>query len=282
VDGSGCRAIHGIAASTAAPLGSAFKLIVLDALARTIDAGTVTWDQQLTVTNNVKSLPSGELQTKPAGTRVSVEQAATMMISISDNTAADMLIGLVGRQSVEHAMTAVGIADPARNIPFPTTRELFQLKLRDWPSLANRYLAADSAGRSGILMSLDPLALPSASPWTTSRDIETLEWFASPADICKLYADLMALSTRPSLAPLKKILSANTGEIPVDAKAWPTIWFKGGSEPGVLTLNYLATSVTGKTYVVSMMVADPDHPLPEPATASLLAAAAGALQLART
>ena len=282
VDGRGCRAIHGIAASTAAPLGSAFKLIVLDALARTIDAGTVTWDQQLTVTNNVKSLPSGELQSKPAGTRVSVEQTATLMISISDNTAADMLIGLVGRESVEHAMTAAGIADPARNIPFPTTRELFQLKLRDWPSLANRYLAADSDDRSGILMSLDPLALPSASPWTTSRDIEKLEWFASPADICKLYADLMALATRPSLAPLTKILSANTGDIPVDAKDWPTIWFKGGSEPGVLTLNYLATSGTGKTYVVSMMVADPDHPLPESATGSLLAAAAGALHLATT
>ena len=282
VNGRGCRAIHGIAASTVAPLGSAFKLIVLDALARTVDAGTVTWDQQLTVTNNVKSLPSGQLQSKPTGTRVSVEQAATLMISISDNTAADMLIGLVSRRSIEHAMTAAGITDPARNIPFPTTRELFQLKLRDWPRLANRYLAADSGGRSGILTSLDPLALPAASPWTTPRHIDTLEWFASPTDICKLYADLMALAARPSLTPLNKILSANTGEIPVDAKDWPTIWFKGGSEPGVLTLNYLATSGTGKTYVVSLMVADPNHPLPDSATASLLAAAAGALHLAKT
>jgi hypothetical protein len=35
--------------------------------------------------------------------------------------------------------------------PFLPTRELFVLKLDDWPSLANRYLALNSAGRLAFL-----------------------------------------------------------------------------------------------------------------------------------
>jgi len=61
-------------------------------------------NQSLTITAQLKSLPSGELQTKPDGTQISVQDVATKMISISDNTAADMLISLVGRPAVEAAL----------------------------------------------------------------------------------------------------------------------------------------------------------------------------------
>ena len=97
VNGNTCRPVHAIDATTPAPLGSAFKLYVLDALARAVAAGKVSWDQPLTVTSQVKSLPSGILQDDPDGTRVSVRQVAAGMISISDNTAANMLIALLGR-----------------------------------------------------------------------------------------------------------------------------------------------------------------------------------------
>jgi hypothetical protein len=43
--------IHAIDADTPAPLGSSFKLYVLDALANAIKSGKVTWDQQLTITD---------------------------------------------------------------------------------------------------------------------------------------------------------------------------------------------------------------------------------------
>ena len=58
-------------------------------------------------------------------------------------------------------------------------------------------------------------------------------------------------------------------------------WFKGGSEPGVLTLNYLATTRTGQTYVASVLAANPAAPLaPDSATLTLISAVKGALQLA--
>ena len=92
--GGSCTPVHQVAASTARPLGSMFKLFVLGALAHQIAAGRVSWTQELTVTDALKPQGSGSLQDDPDGTRVSVQQTAAMMISISDNTAANMLIHL--------------------------------------------------------------------------------------------------------------------------------------------------------------------------------------------
>jgi hypothetical protein len=283
VTGGTCRPIQSIHASTAAPLGSAFKLYVLDALARAVAAGRVSWDQQLTVTSGVKSLPSGILQNKPDGTRLSVRQVAADMISISDNTAANMLMALLGRTAVEAAARSTGMADPGRDVPFLTTREMFVLKLHDWPALADRYLAGRAARRQALLdgpVARVPLSSLSATPWTTPRDISSIEWFASPMDICRVYASLAALARQPKLAPLAHILELNSGGIGLSSSQWPAVWFKGGSEPGVLTLNYLATARGGRTYVVSVLTANPSSPVPDAAALTLLSAIRGAFTLA--
>lgn len=284
VHGNTCQPIHAIDATTQAPLGSAFKLYVLDALARAIAAGKVRWDQPLTVTSQVKSLPSGTLQNDAVGTKVSVQQVATDMIAISDNTAANMLITLLGRHSVEAATRAAGMADPALDVPFLTTRELFVLKLHDWPTLAQRYLALDAAGRQALLVhTVDrvPLSTLPLSGWTGPRDVGSLEWFASPTDICHVFASLAALARQPSLAPLAGILAHNPGGLNLNPGQWRPVWFKGGSEPGVLTLNYLATSRTGQAYVASVLTANPSAPLAQDSAAlTLISAVKGALLLA--
>src|SRR5579863_767228 len=151
VTGGSCQQVHGLDPGTPAPLGATFKLYVLDALGQAVAAGKVRWDQPLTVTGQLKSLPPGELREEPDGTQVSVLDAAAAMISLSDNTATDMLISLLGRPAVEAALTGTGMADPALDRPFLTTREIFTLKLRQWPALANRYLAADEPGRQTLL-----------------------------------------------------------------------------------------------------------------------------------
>ena len=280
-----CRPIHALDATAIAPTGSAFKLFVLDALATAVADGKISWTQQLTVTDAVKSLPSGTLQNAAAGSRVTVQQAAAQMISISDNTAADLLLGLVGQPAVERAMTTIGIAEPQRNIPFLTTKQLFALKLSDYPALANRYLALDQAGRAELLTStVDKVGVSSLSAalgqWTTPRDPDSLEWFASPTDLCKVWAALAKLATDPKLAPLEAILSANNGGLNLPTGTWPTEWFKGGSEPGVLTLNYLVTDKSGRTYVVDLMTENAKAAIPDAATPTLLAAIAGAVQIA--
>ncbi len=246
--------------------------------------GKVRWDQQLTVTGAVKSLPSGVLQDDPDGTRLSVEQVALKMISISDNTAEDMLANLLGRGALQDATRAAGMRDPALDVPFLTTRELFTLKLDDWPKLADRYLALPPAERAGFLASdVDdvPLAaISSQPPWTTPRDIDQLEWLASPDDICLAFVSLAQLARQPGLAPISSILSANDGGIGLPATRWRSVWFKGGSEPGVLSLNYLATTTKGTSYVVSVLASDPRFALSSSATTTLLGAVKGAFELA--
>ena len=283
VTGGTCQPVHAIDATTPAPLGSAFKLYVLDALARAVASGRVSWTQKLTVTSQVKSLPSGTLQDDPDGTRLSVRQVAENMISISDNTAEDMVAGLVGRAAVEEAARVSGMADPALDVPFLTTRELFVLKLDDWPQLARRYLALGPAGRLALLTGTvdhDPLSTAGLSAWTAPRDVGSLEWFASPTDICHVYASLAALARQPGLAPVAGILEHNPGDMELGSQ-WRPVWFKGGSEPGVLTLNYLATTKRGRSYVVSVLTEDPSAPMSEtPATLALLSAVKGAFQLA--
>jgi hypothetical protein len=287
VNGNACRPIQAIGAVTPAPLGSAFKLYVLDALARAVASGKVSWNERLTITSQLKSLPSGELQNEPDGTQVSVRQAADDMISMSDNTAATMLTALVGRTAVEQAAVASGMTDPGLDVPFLTTRELFVLKLIDWPRLADSYLARSAAGRLAMLTSVidrvpySTLTAANSAAWTAPRDIDSLEWFASPTDICHVYASLATLARQPDLAPVAGALQINNGGIGLDPGQWRSVWFKGGSEPGVLTLNYLATTHGGQSYVVSVLAENPAAPLAEtPATLTLLSAVKGALKLA--
>jgi beta-lactamase class A len=285
VSNGSCRPLHSIDPATAAPLGAAFKLYVLDALGNALASGRVRWNQPLTVTARLTSLPAGQVQNAPDGTRMSVLDTAAAMISLSGNTATDMLINLVGRPAVEAALTTTGMADPGLDRPFLTTREIFVLKLDRWPALASRYIAADEPGRRTLLASVvdrAPLpALAAAAAWTTPRDINSLEYFASANDICRAYTSLAALTRRPGLAQVGEVLSLNDDGLALDPAQWKTTWFKGGSEPGVLTMTYLATTRTGRSYVVAALAENPSQPIDETiAIPVMLSAIKGAFTLA--
>jgi hypothetical protein len=166
-----------------------------------------------------------------------------------------------------------------------TTREVFILKLSQWPALANRYIAANEAGRRALLAStVDRAPLPAVvatQAWATPGDTGTIEWSASPDDICRAFAGLQQLAAQPRLAPLGSVLSASNGGVDLDPAQWPTVWFKGGSEPGVLTLGYLATNIKGQTFVVVAMLNDPAAALSPSAEPGLLAIVRGAFELVR-
>ena len=285
VSNGSCRTVHSIDPGTAAPIGAAFKLYVLAALGHAVASGTVRWNQPLTVTAQLKSLPAGELQTEPDGTQVSVLNAAAAMTSLSDNTATDMLINLVGRPAVENALTTTGMANPALDRPLLTTREIFVLKLRQWPALAERYISANEPSRRTLLAStVDRAPLPAvaaAGSWIAPRAINSLEYFASASDLCRAYASLAALAARPGLAPIGQVLSLNDDSLALDPAQWKSTWFKGGSEPGVLTMAYLATTRTGHSYVVTVLAEDPSQPILETiAVPVMLSAVKGAFTLA--
>jgi beta-lactamase class A len=78
------------------PAASTIKLPILLALFQEIEQHKVRWDEQLTLDKKSIAEGSGDLQERTPGTTVSVLEAATKMMKISDNTATNLLIDRLG------------------------------------------------------------------------------------------------------------------------------------------------------------------------------------------
>ncbi len=72
------------------------------------------------------------------------------------------------------------------------------------------------------------------------------------------------------MSRVRRIAVAGIGLKPDE---WPTVWFEGGSESGVLTLGWLATNSHGKTFVVEGMLSNPDAALSADSITDLVALA---------
>lgn len=259
LDASGPTVLASHNADRTMAVGSAFKLYVLAALTDEIAAKRLRWDQVVPI--GPASLPSGVTQNWPSGTKATIESLAILMISISDNTATDTLIRLVGRDKIESKMATLGHKDLGRAIPFLTTFEAFALKMPGSQELLTRWNAADAKGRSQLLK--DETARISATPLDPGqfsnipRAIDTVEWFASPNDI----AIVLAALGNHSDPKVKAILAVNPGTTPTRKAALGYIGYKGGSEPGVLSLNFLITAKSGDKYAVAISWNDPNTPV---------------------
>jgi len=255
VDADGCVPEHAVAADVARPLGSTVKLYVLGALARAVARGRARWDERLAIRDAWKSLPSGILQDTAAGTPLPLRRYANLMISISDNTATDHLVHRLGRRAVEAQLGRFGMARPLANSPFLTTRELFVLKGGPDRSLIRRYLdLARPARRRFLVRRVDPRPVTAVKLWKSPRATDTVEYFASASDLCRAYAGLgrQARTQRP----VARALSRSDGGLALPSSRWPSVWFKGGSEPGVLTVAYRLRASDGRTYVVAALAND--------------------------
>lgn len=218
-------------------VGSAAKLAILQALALAVENGEKQWSDVVTLRPEWKSLPSGTLKDWPDGTPLTLGSLAHFMMSISDNTATDALIRLVGREAVE--------AISPRNSPFLTTRELFTLKTRDHATLRLEWAGADETARRHILERTADIPLPSAQALTPEPTYKAAEWFFTAAELCTLLEETSALPSG----------SINPG--PVDPGQWRKFSYKGGSETGVLNLS---SRVVGADGIARCVVATWNHP----------------------
>jgi beta-lactamase class A len=78
------------------PAASTIKLPILIAFFQDLDAGKVSLDETLVMRRNLITGGSGTMQYKPAGTTFSARETVTKMITISDNTATNMIIDRLG------------------------------------------------------------------------------------------------------------------------------------------------------------------------------------------
>lgn len=230
-------------------VGSAFKLAVLAALQNQIQARVLTWDTVVELQPEWKSLPSGMLQDWPAASTLTVETLAILMISISDNTATDALISLIGRENIE--------ALAPRNQPFLTTREFFALKNPVNAAWLERYRQGDLEQQRQVLREVPELPLPSASLFAGKPLSPDIEWFFTGQELCQLIEQVALLSA----------MHVNPGV--ADPADWQAIAFKGGSEPGVLNLTTWLQDNEGTTYCVTTTWDNSDQALDETALSQL-------------
>ncbi len=243
-------------------VGSTFKLYILGALAEMIRDGQVSWDEPLAIRDDLKSLPSGTMQNHPAGTEFPIREYALKMIAISDNTATDHLLHLVGRERVE-AFMARFHDDPLRNTPFLGTKEMFTIKLSGDPTLPERFAGADEETRREMLegeiadAQIQMMLLPL---WKNPIAIDRVEWFCTPLECARVMAHLRELARDPACEALNEILGTNPGTT-IDRTRWPRVYYKGGSEPGVLNLTWLLEDTDGRAFVVTLGWNNPDAPV---------------------
>jgi beta-lactamase class A len=222
----------GIRADEPMAVGSAFKLAVLKVLKNQIAEGKVTWGQVVSLQSKQQSFPTGILQDWSAGSLLTVQTLASLMISLSDNTATDTLIDLVGKKEIERIAL--------RNRPFLKTREVFTLRGSKNTELLKKYRLANTSVRAKILEAISQQELPDISDFVNNPKIALdIEWIFTVRELSSLIedvADLPLMSYNPGIA---------------DPKSWAKVAFKGGSDAGVLNFTTLLQSKSGQSYCVS-------------------------------
>ncbi len=230
-------------------IGSTFKLYILAELAAQIERGRLRWSDVAPLAP--KSSTLGGTEKWPEGSPLSLQSLATLMISISDNNTTDALIAFLGRSNIEARVRNIGHDNIDRIIPFLSTAEAFSLKMRANDKLRSDFLRASENEQQQIISrDKNRLSIDNYDAREFGNGplyINNIEWFASSTDIARTFDRL-----RQSRDPIvRNILSINSGIGLNDARKWNYLGYKGGSEPGVISMSFLVQSRTGTWYSVS-------------------------------
>ncbi|WP_414526920.1 serine hydrolase [Nodularia chucula] len=99
---------------------STIKIPILIAFFQDVDAGKIRLDEMLTMEKDMVAGGSGNLQYQTVGTKYTALEIATLMSTISDNTATNMLIAkLGGQETLNQRFQSWGLSVTAIRNPLP-------------------------------------------------------------------------------------------------------------------------------------------------------------------
>ncbi|MDH4123353.1 MAG: class A beta-lactamase-related serine hydrolase [Thermoplasmata archaeon] len=108
------------------PLGSIFQIPIMVEVFRQVEKQRLSLDDKIELTDGVKSVGSGILQFLSPGLTISVTDLLVLMMTVSDNTATDILWKKIGVQSVNMMLRELGFTRTNCYIP---NREYYLLSL---------------------------------------------------------------------------------------------------------------------------------------------------------
>ncbi|MEA5040869.1 MAG: serine hydrolase [Clostridiaceae bacterium] len=167
------------------PSASVFKIFVLAELFRQAAAGRFDLDDRYPLREEDKSEGSGVLQLLAAGMEPTLRDYATLMMILSDNTAADFLFRLTGKENIrENVLKPLGLVKTKCDL---TCSDLISICYQMQPG---QNLHARIGGDSPFLLNTAPYigALPEndeTSPHDVSALLERLylgKWIDRKAD----------------------------------------------------------------------------------------------------
>jgi len=99
----------GYNAGAAMPAASTIKVPVMVEVFRQLEEGRFDLDRRVTLLASDKDYGSGDLCDAPVGGTYSIDDLLAKMIDVSDNTATNMLIRLVGLHNINREMADLGL-----------------------------------------------------------------------------------------------------------------------------------------------------------------------------
>lgn len=91
------------------PTASVFKVPLIVELFRQSEEGKLSLDDKITLFERNKVPGSGILKELSEGLEITIRDLSRLMMILSDNTATDLLVGLVGKENVNATMRGLGL-----------------------------------------------------------------------------------------------------------------------------------------------------------------------------
>ncbi|MHC9541529.1 MAG: serine hydrolase [Vulcanimicrobiota bacterium] len=272
--------IHG---TKAYPLASVFKVPILVTVMKKIDNGELTLATPITIREQDRCIGSGTLKELPAGTKTSVQKCIELMITISDNTATDLLWNLIGDESVNELMSLLNLKKcniyianrPGYMISLAMGKEFhgrtaLQIaaiwKKKNMDERRNSIRTVLGEYRGLTLNKFEAIENNSAAQQTGASytgDVvvaEALDNFCSPCDmtelLTKLYRGelLSASSTRHCLAVMGR--TKYNSRIPRDLPSSARVFHKTGTICGIVNDVGIIEISKGSHVAISVLVRD--------------------------
>jgi beta-lactamase class A len=198
------------------PTASVIKLPLLVTFYEDALAGRIDLSERTTYRDETKVAGSGVLQYLDDGLNPTLRDVAVLMMSVSDNTATDLLFDRVGKRRIEETMDRLGL--PSIRVPFDIREMLMELVDMDHSKPGGyeelRRLLRLSAGSGG--RSMLPDQADRASPADMCRLLELIESRTILDDsactaIIELMKRIQSATRIPGLLPKGTVVAHKTG-----------------------------------------------------------------------
>jgi beta-lactamase class A len=198
------------------PTASVIKLPLLVALYEDALAGRIDLAERVAYRDGTKVAGSGVLQYLDDGLNPTLRDLSVLMMSVSDNTATDLLFERVGKTRIEGTMARLGL--PSIRVPFDIRQMLMELVDMDHSKPGGyeelRRLLRLSAGSGG--RSMIPEQADRTTPADMCRLLELLESRAilddrSCTEIIELMKRIQSATRIPGLLPKGTVVAHKTG-----------------------------------------------------------------------